>query len=93
MIKFFFNGMKVDGKLYKADYYMNNNGSIMMTAVRYEGFPKVEGLTVTNDSKIEEDFTALDRVDIFPMSEYFEAVKAAFCKQQERREARAKKVR
>ncbi len=53
--KFMYNGIKVDRTLYKGWYSMSGNGgrmegSIVIYARDYKSFPKIEGLTIKNDS-------------------------------------------
>jgi len=82
MLKFLWNGIKLDGKLYRARYSPNElinqpNGTITIYAKDYGRFPKIEGLTVQNDSDLMTDYHAKDLIKVTPNNPHYAAVKAA----------------
>jgi hypothetical protein len=84
-IKFMWNGIKVDGKLYRAhfsDGVLKNHpeGTITVYCKDYDRFPDVEELTVHNDSDSMTDYFEKDRIRIEPTNKFYaqvlESVKA-----------------
>ena len=96
-VKFFYNGMKVDGVLYRA-YYSTGPyneasklpvGTITLYAKDYSAdFPEIEGSTIENDSDIQTDYFETDRMRILPDSPFHAAAKAAFEAAQEKSKER-----
>lgn len=84
-VKFQWNGIKVDGELYRC-YYTKGpytatskipEGTITLYAKDYSRFPAVEGIHVENESDIMTDYFETDRIRIFPGTKYYdEACKA-----------------
>jgi len=82
MLKFLWNGIKPDGKLYRASYspgeLINQPAeTITIYAKDYERFPAIEGLTVENDSDLMTDYHAKDLIRVTPDNIHYPAVKAA----------------
>lgn len=82
LLKFLWNGIKIDGKLYRARYSPGEligypAGTITIYAKDYERFPKIEGLTVKNGSNIIESYYELDKIVVTPDNPYYAVVKAA----------------
>jgi len=82
MLKFLWNGIKLDGKLYRASYSPGDNyfrpaTTITIYAKDYERFPKIEGLNVINDSDIITDYFGKDRIYVTTDNPYYQQVKAA----------------
>jgi hypothetical protein len=94
MLKFMYNGIKLDGKLYKASYgkgeYRNVNGSIIaqtgitIYARDYISFPKIEGLTIKNESDSMTDYFETDRIYVLPSNKYWNEINLAWEKQEEK---------
>lgn len=82
MLKFLWNGIKIDGKLYRARYSPGEligypAGTITVYKKDCGWFPKIEGLTVKNDSDIIESYYELDKIIVTPDNPHYSAVKAA----------------
>jgi hypothetical protein len=81
MLKFLWNGLKLDGKLYRARYspgeVIGQPGTITIYAKDYGRFPKIDGLNVVNDSDIITDYFDKDRIYVTPDNPYYSAIKAA----------------
>jgi hypothetical protein len=82
MLKFIWNGIKIDGKLYRARYSPGEvvgqpGGTITIYAKDYIRFPIIAGLTVQNDSDIMTDYHETDRIRVRPDNPHYAAVKAA----------------
>ncbi len=98
-VKFMWNGIKVDGTLYKAHYsmggYTANSGipanTITIYGKNYDSLPQLEGLTIENDSDIMTDYFENDRIRITPDSKYYNDAKAAYEKMNEHIEKRLEK--
>ncbi len=78
-VKFLWNGIKVDGKLYRAFYSEGKlihypEGTITIFAKDYEHFPKIEGLTVENDTELQSDYFETDRIYVTPGNTHYPAV-------------------
>lgn len=87
-IKFMWNGIKKDGKLYRARYsdgkLLNSpEGTITIYARDYDDFPKVEGLNIENNTEIMTDYFEKDRVRVTPDNIHYTAVTEAMKKQDE----------
>ena len=84
-IKFMWNGIKIDGKLYKAHYsggsLINHpEGTLTIYAKGYSRFPKIEGLTIYNDSDIMTDYFEEDQIRVTPDNVFYSQVKEAISK-------------
>lgn len=85
--RFMYNGIKQDGKLYKA-YYSGGklhgfpDETITIYGRRYRDLPAVPGLAVENDSDTMTDYFENDRVRVTPDNPHYPAVLAAYEKQQ-----------
>lgn len=95
-IKFMYNGIKVDGKLYKAFYSETQlsglpEGTITIYGRDYISFPPIPGLIAENDSDIMTDYFADDRIRVTPDNRYYDEVKNALDKCNERYARRARK--
>jgi hypothetical protein len=82
MLKFIWNGIKLDGKLYRAHYSLGGvigqpAETITIYAKDYIRFPAIAGFTVQNDSDIMTDYHETDRIRVGPDNPHYEAVKAA----------------
>jgi hypothetical protein len=91
-----YNGIKVDGKLYKAWYgtaIREHLGVITIYSSGYESFPKMPELLVENDTDIMTDYFEKDRIYVYPDNPHYEAVKLAMEKKREKIVARhAKRI-
>ena len=90
MVKFMYNGIKIDGKLHKASYskgpFTNMpDGTITIYAKNYTRLPAVDGLTIQNNTDIMTDYFECDKVRVFPTNKHYPAVLAAHEKQMNRR--------
>jgi hypothetical protein len=91
MIKFLYNGIKKDDKLYKASYYKGSytkessipEGTITIFAKEYGHFPNIEGLEKINETDIMTDYFEKDRIHVQPDNQYYNDVNAAYLKQEE----------
>ena len=102
MVKFLFNGVKVDGVLYKG-WYSNGPynetsklpaGTITLYAKDYAtDFPAIEGTSIENDSDLMSDYSEKDRMRIFPDSPYYADAKAAYENSEAMAKARYEKKR
>lgn len=91
-IKFMWNGIKVDGKLYRAHYSRGARwvggkpqGDFITIYARdlLVGLPKLEGETIENNTDSQTDYFETDRLVLSPNSRYFEmAAKAHEAQQQ-----------
>ena len=97
-VKFMWNGIKVDGTLYKAHYSIGgmNGGAwdkntITIYGKNYIDLPAVEGLNIENDSDIMTDYFENDRIRVTPNNKYYGEVLAAYNKQNEHVEKRLAK--
>ena len=87
-IKFMYNGIKVDGKLYRAYYTAPKmpGGTIVIRAKDYESFPDIPGLRVVNQSNSMLDYFEKDRIYVTPQNRWYQQVFEAYKKMQEHRE-------
>lgn len=84
-VKFLWNGLKVDRKLYRCSYsdgpYTETSGlpegTITMYEKDYVSIPRIEGLNVSNDSDIMTDYFAKDVIRILPGSPFYKEAKEA----------------
>lgn len=89
-VKFMWNGIKVDGNLYKAGYNIGPwtresglpDGTITVYIDGYKRLPQIPGLDVYNDSDIMRDYFESDTIRIRPGNPYYDDAKAAFDKRQ-----------
>lgn len=96
MVKFMWNGIKVDGELYKSHYskgrYTFESGipqeSITIYGKHYCSFPLIEGLQIENDSDSMTDYFENDRILVTPDNIHYPAVLEAYRKQTEHQEKR-----
>lgn len=82
MTKFMWNGIKVDGTLYKA-HYLRSDEVITIYGKGYTSFPLIAGLQIENDSDIMTDYFENDRIRVSPGNTHYQAVLEAFQKQEE----------
>lgn len=90
MLKFMYNGIKLNGKLYKGNYSKGgytkqsgiSNDTITIYARDYEDFPKIEGLQVQNNSDSMTDYFEKDRIRVAPTNQYYSLVYEAWEKQE-----------
>ena len=93
-IKFMYNGIKVDGKLYKVSYHGGPyhtlpEGTITITAKSLvEGLPYIPGFAIQNETDSQTDYFEKDRVRVMLSSPHYAAVKAALDKCEQRHEER-----
>ena len=93
MLKFMYNGIKLDGKLFKATYSKGGyteqskipQNTITIYARDYEDFPKIEGLQIQNNSDSMTDYFEKDRIRVTPTNQYYSLVNEAYEKQEEKR--------
>lgn len=84
-IKFMWNGVKIDGKLYRGAYYTGEYtatsgipaGTITMHRLDYAPTPHIPGLIIHNESNIMDDYCKSDSIRIAPGSKWYAAAKAA----------------
>lgn len=99
MLKFMYNGIKLEGKLFKGHYSKGTytersgiaQGSITIYACDYASFPSIDGLTVKNDTDSMTDYFEKDRIIVEPTNEFYTAVLTAFNAQEAKRIARYNK--
>lgn len=92
MLKFMYNGLKLNGKLYKGWYskgtYTEQSkipaNTITIYAKDYERFPKIEGLTIQNNTDTMTDYFENDKIRVTPNSEFYQQVYEAWEKQENR---------
>jgi len=99
MIKFMWNGIKVDSKLHRAHYSKGPytaqskipQDTITIYAKDCESFPEIEGLQIKNDSDSMTDYFEKDRIRVQQGNKYYNAVNEAWEKQGEHNKARFQK--
>ena len=88
-VKFFYNGVKVDGILYRGYYSIGPYnkasklpaGTITLYAKSYAtDFPVIQGSAVEDDSDAQTDYFERGRMRIFPESPYYEEAKKGYAK-------------
>ncbi len=79
-IKFMWNGIKIDGELYRVFYSDSKlignypEGTITIYARDYKSLPKIEGINVQNDSDMMTDYFENDRARILPDNPHYTAI-------------------
>lgn len=89
MLKFMYNGIKLDGQLFSGFYSMGTytecsgiaQGTITIYANDYKSFPSIEGLQIHNESDSMTDYFEEDKIRVEPTSKYYTEVLEAFNKQ------------
>ena len=82
--KFLWNGIKVNGELFRAWYSTNNpNGTITIYSKDYKSLPLIDGLTAENNTDIQTDYFEKDRIRVTPTNQYYPAIMAAIQKAKE----------
>lgn len=81
-IKFMWNGIKVDGKLYRCHYsdgkLLNHpEGTLTIYRKDYGPMPEIPSLIIHNDSDMSTDYFEKDRIRIMPDNLYYDDVKNA----------------
>ena len=92
-VKFMYNGIKIDGVLYKAWYstgYKTESGgwnedAIVLYEKNYKSVPAVKGLNIYNNSDPASDYTVTDIIVINPSSIYFNSAKAGYIQHLQRK--------
>jgi len=97
MLKFMWNGIKVDGELYKAWYFQGKlvnypEGTFTIYAREYERFPKTDGLNAENGADTMTDYFEKDRIRVTPDNKYYSDIVESFKKQEAHRQRRFNKV-
>lgn len=91
-IKFFYNGMKVNGELFKGSYTMDRHGeNITMYASNYRRFPSIQGVEHVNDSDSYTDYFDTDKLIFKPDHVLYPQVLAAYEKGRERQKRQHEK--
>jgi hypothetical protein len=89
-IKFMYNGIKVDGTLYKGHYSKGttyNADTITIYAKDYSvDFPKIEGLNIINESDSMTDYFEKDHIRVEPTNKFHKEVYQAWGKQELKRQ-------
>lgn len=91
MLRFFWNGIKVDGgKLQKATIHINDRGEITIYGKHYIDFSReiAEALTVVNHTDSQSDYFCNDRITVSPGHPLYEEVKVAALKAEARWQTR-----
>ena len=87
MVKFMYNGVKVNNALYKAYYSLGNlinqPETITIYSKNYSRLPVIEGLTTQNDTDITTDYFENDRIRVIPNNPNYKSVYEAYLKQEE----------
>ena len=95
-VKFMWNGIKVDGELYKC-WYSNSKivgspeGTITIYGKNYKDLPRINGLAVENESDLMTDYFENDRIRVTPDNPFYKEVKVALDKLTEHNEKRFEK--
>ena len=83
-IKFMWNGIKYNGKLYRAHYCQDcHTPQITVYFKDYDSFPKVLGLNATNDTDTMTDYIVRDIIRITPANPWHQQAQEALAKQAE----------
>ena len=90
-VKFLWNGVRFNGKLYLADYYISDRdrGEITICGKHYRGLPKIWGLKVINNTDYMSDYFENDLIRVPKDSLYYALVLPAY----EAKEAHDAKIR
>jgi|HigsolmetaGSP11D_1036233.scaffolds.fasta_scaffold25857_3 hypothetical protein len=96
-VKFVWNGIKVDGKLYRAYYWSCTSrnmpeGTITIRAKDYASFPEIPGLRIINETDLMTDYFDHDRVYVTPKNHWYPQVLEAYNRAQEHRERMRKRA-
>jgi copper chaperone CopZ len=96
MLKFMYNGIKLNGELFKAWYSIGSTrgyaeGTITIYAKDYKSFPQVDGLQVQNNTDSMTDYFEKDRIRVTPDNKFYNEVLAAYNKQEEHRQNKINK--
>lgn len=84
-VKFFWNGLKVNGEFHKC-YYSSGpytaasglpEGTITMYAANYKRIPRIPELNIENETDIMIDYFESDRIRILPNSPLYNEAKKA----------------
>lgn len=94
MLKFMWNGLKLDNKLFTAWYSLGSytdsktypQGTITIYAREYSDFPKIEELQIRNDSDSMTDYFEKDKIDVKPNNKFYKEVHEAYLKQEAHRQ-------
>ena len=90
-IKFMYNGIKIDGKLYGGHWSFGSNivdkDCITFYSKGYERMPNF-GMPIENNSDIMTDYFEEDRLRFMPSSPYYLQAMESFNMQQVKREAK-----
>lgn len=97
-VKFMHNGIKVNGKLYRAWYSIGNcrklaESTISIYAKDYEGFPEIDGLTIKNDTDSMTDYFEKDRIRVTIDNPFYQSVYNALKLHEEKVEIKRNKKR
>ena len=81
-IKFLWNGLKINGKLYRAHYsegalLHSPAGTLTIYAKDYAPLPKISGLNVENDTDIMTDYIMKDIIRVLPDNKFYPEVAGA----------------
>ena len=83
-VRFLWNGIRVDGKLYRAFYSAAHHpesgraaGGVTVYIRDYMRLPMIPGLYAENDSDILADYIVPDTLRIMPDNRWYPAAKAA----------------
>lgn len=89
-INWLWNGIKVDGKLYRCSYGIGPytiasnipNGTVCVYAKDYRGFPNLEeaGIETINESDPQTDYFEKDRFYVYPDSFHYNNARNAYNK-------------
>jgi len=99
-IKFLYNGVKIDGILYKCRYSIGPYneasklpvGTVTLRAKSYStDFPKIAGAIIQNNSDPLSDYHEKDTMRIFPDSPYYKDAIAAYEKAEAKNKAQIQK--
>jgi hypothetical protein len=96
MLKFMYNGIKLNGELFKAWYSIGSTrgyaeGTITIYAKDYTSFPQVDGLQVQNNTDSMTDYFEKDRIRVTPDNKFYNEVLTAYNKQEEHRQNKINK--
>jgi len=88
MLKFMYNGIKVNNELFRAHYSLGElfhypKGTITIYAREYKHFPKIDGLTIKNDTDSMTDYFETDTIYIQPDNPYYKEIHAVYTKQED----------
>lgn len=100
MIKFMYNGIKVDGVLYKASYSKGNyrpesgllEADITIYGKRYKELPDI-GVKIENNSDFQSDYFENDKIRVTEHCPIYGQVLDAWKKQEEKAKAQNEKRR